>query len=127
MKLLTAIPVYNEERHLEGVLHEVRRYSPHILVVNDGSTDRTVDLLARQSDLSVITHPGNQGYGAAAGSTTRNAAPLNSPSTSVISPPQSSAFFLAIDNPSPIPFFLNVIVGLKSERDASSFRPGPES
>src|SRR5919199_521049 len=41
MKFLTAIPVYNEERHLRAVLEEVRRYSPHILVVNDGSTDGT--------------------------------------------------------------------------------------
>ena len=65
MRLLTAIPVYNEERHLEGVLREVRRYSPHILVVNDGSTDHTGELLARQDDLTVITHPCNQGYGAA--------------------------------------------------------------
>ncbi len=65
MEFLTAIPVYNEERHLEGVLDEVRRYSPRILVINDGSTDRTVDLLARQSGLSVITHPQNRGYGAA--------------------------------------------------------------
>ncbi|MCC6416874.1 MAG: glycosyltransferase family 2 protein [Gemmataceae bacterium] len=65
MKLLTAIPVYNEERHLEGVLREVRRYSPHILVVNDGSTDRTAELLARATDLTVITHPQNRGYGAA--------------------------------------------------------------
>jgi dolichol-phosphate mannosyltransferase len=65
MSFLTAIPVYNEERHLEGVLREVRRYSPHILVVNDGSTDRTAELLARQPDLRVITHPRNRGYGAA--------------------------------------------------------------
>jgi dolichol-phosphate mannosyltransferase len=65
MKYLTAIPVYNEERHLESVLHEVRRYSPHILVVNDGSTDHTTELLARQHDLNVITHPHNRGYGAA--------------------------------------------------------------
>src|SRR5262245_62701557 len=65
MNLLTAIPVYNEERHLEGVLQEVRRYSPHILVVNDGSTDRTAELLARQPDLRVITHARNRGYGAA--------------------------------------------------------------
>src|SRR2546421_522671 len=41
MKLLTAIPVYNEERHLNSVIREVRRHSPEILVVNDGSTDRT--------------------------------------------------------------------------------------
>jgi glycosyltransferase involved in cell wall biosynthesis len=65
MKLLTAVPVYNEERHLENVLAEVRRYSPHIAVVNDGSTDGTADLLARQKDLTVITHPHNRGYGAA--------------------------------------------------------------
>ena len=65
MKVLTAIPVYNEERHLENVLREVRRYSPEILVVNDGSTDRTPELLARQPDLRVVTHPHNRGYGAA--------------------------------------------------------------
>jgi dolichol-phosphate mannosyltransferase len=65
MTFLTAIPVYNEERHLEGVLREVRRYSPHILVVNDGSTDRTGELLAAQSGIEVITHATNRGYGAA--------------------------------------------------------------
>src|SRR5436190_2715340 len=65
MSFLTAIPVYNEERHVERVLHEVRRFSPHILVVNDGSTDRTAELLARQKDLAIVTHPSNRGYGAA--------------------------------------------------------------
>jgi glycosyltransferase involved in cell wall biosynthesis len=65
MKLLTAIPIYNEERHLEGVLREVRRYSPDILVVNDGSTDRTGELLAAQKGIHVVTHAKNRGYGAA--------------------------------------------------------------
>jgi dolichol-phosphate mannosyltransferase len=65
MKVVTAIPVYNEEKHLETVLNEVRRYSPEIVVVNDGSTDRTAELLAREENLSVITHPTNRGYGAA--------------------------------------------------------------
>jgi dolichol-phosphate mannosyltransferase len=65
VKVLTAIPVYNEERHLEKVLRQVRRYAPEILVVNDGSTDRTPELLARQKGLHVITHPHNRGYGAA--------------------------------------------------------------
>src|SRR5262245_52068810 len=65
MKLLTAIPVYNEERHLDSVLREVRRYSPDILVVNDGSTDGTARLLSQQKGLRVITHPTNRGYGAA--------------------------------------------------------------
>src|SRR5262245_66155940 len=65
MQLLTAIPVYNEERHLEAVLREVRRYSPEILVVNDGSTDGTAKLLAQHHGLHVITHAHNRGYGAA--------------------------------------------------------------
>ncbi|MCI0379473.1 MAG: glycosyltransferase family 2 protein [Gemmataceae bacterium] len=65
MRFLTAIPVYNEERHLEKVLDEVRRYSPHILVIDDGSTDRTPKILAKQKDLRVVTHAKNRGYGAA--------------------------------------------------------------
>jgi glycosyltransferase involved in cell wall biosynthesis len=65
MRLLTAIPVYNEERHLLNVLRKVRRYSSTILVVNDGSTDRTAQLLAGQKDVRVITHAQNRGYGAA--------------------------------------------------------------
>jgi len=65
MQFLTAIPVYNEERHVEEVLREVRRYSPNIVVVNDGSTDRTAELLARQTGIEVLTHPRNRGYGAA--------------------------------------------------------------
>src|SRR5947208_16753938 len=65
MKFLTAIPVYNEERHVEGVLREVRRYSPDMVVIDDGSTDRTAELLARQAGLRVVTHDRNRGYGAA--------------------------------------------------------------
>lgn len=65
MHVLTAIPVYNEARHVESVLREVRRYSSRILVVNDGSTDGTADILARQEGLEVLTHPVNRGYGAA--------------------------------------------------------------
>jgi glycosyltransferase involved in cell wall biosynthesis len=65
VKVLTAIPVYNEERHVQNVLREVRRYTPEILVVNDGSTDGTAELLAQQDNLRVVTHPHNRGYGAA--------------------------------------------------------------
>jgi dolichol-phosphate mannosyltransferase len=65
MKLLTAIPVYNEEKYLERVLAEVRRHVDDILVVNDGSTDRTPELLAQQPDLHRITHRTNLGYGGA--------------------------------------------------------------
>ena len=65
MRVLTAIPVYNEARHVREVLAEVRRYSPNILVVNDGSTDGTADLLDREPGLHRIDHAANRGYGAA--------------------------------------------------------------
>src|SRR3954453_15254644 len=65
MRFLTAIPIYNEERHVEKVLAEVRRYSPDILVVKDGSTDGTAALLAGRTDVTVLTHLQNRGYGAA--------------------------------------------------------------
>jgi len=65
MRWLTAIPVYNEAKYLTTVLSEVRKFSSDLLVVNDGSTDATVELLAREPGLTVVTHPTNRGYGAA--------------------------------------------------------------
>jgi glycosyltransferase involved in cell wall biosynthesis len=62
---LTALPVYNEVGHVGGVLDEVLRASPNVLVVDDGSTDGTAELLARRTDIARVTHPRNQGYGAA--------------------------------------------------------------
>ncbi|MDY3560639.1 glycosyltransferase family 2 protein [Gemmata sp. JC673] len=65
MRVLTAIPVYNEAKHVREVLAEVRQYTPDILVVNDGSTDGTAELLDREPGLLRIDHPQNRGYGAA--------------------------------------------------------------
>ncbi len=64
MKLLTAIPVHNEEKHIEGVLREVLRYADDVLVVDDGSTDRTAELLGGFPGVQVVRHPTNLGYGA---------------------------------------------------------------
>ena len=64
MRVLTAIPVYNEETHLEAVLTEVLRHADDVLVVDDGSTDRTPELLSRFPQVQVIRHPQNRGYGA---------------------------------------------------------------
>ncbi len=62
---LTALPVFNEASYVNGVLDEVRRYSEHVLVVDDGSSDGTAELLAARSDVEVVTHRRNEGYGAA--------------------------------------------------------------
>ena len=64
-RFLTALPVYNEARHVPAVLDEVLRYSPEVLVVDDGSTDGTSELLATRRDVHVVRHPKNRGYGAA--------------------------------------------------------------
>jgi dolichol-phosphate mannosyltransferase len=64
-RILVALPVFNEELHILGVLDEVRKYSGDILVVDDGSSDRTPELLSTQIDLRIITHEENLGYGAA--------------------------------------------------------------
>jgi dolichol-phosphate mannosyltransferase len=64
MNFLTAIPVHNEEKYLEEVLREVLRYAGDVLVVDDGSTDRTPELLGRFPTVQVVRHPTNLGYGA---------------------------------------------------------------
>lgn len=62
---LTAIPVYNEARTVRGVLDAVRKVSPEILVIDDGSTDGTREILAAEPNLRRETHATNRGYGAA--------------------------------------------------------------
>lgn len=62
---LAALPVYNEVQHVLAVLEQVRRHADHILVVDDGSNDGTSELLARQTDVKVVRHETNRGYGAA--------------------------------------------------------------
>ena len=63
MRLLIAIPVHNEQKYVDAVLNKVRRFHSDILVVDDGSTDATPQILARRDDVRVIRHPVNQGYG----------------------------------------------------------------
>ncbi|HEY2157041.1 MAG TPA: glycosyltransferase family 2 protein [Isosphaeraceae bacterium] len=64
MRILTAIPVYNEDQHLEPILREVLRYADDVLVVDDGSTDRTPEILKGFPEVQTIRHPENRGYGA---------------------------------------------------------------
>ena len=64
-KFLTALPVYNEAGTVNAVLDEVTWYSHDVLVVDDGSSDGTAELLSKRDDIIVETHPQNRGYGAA--------------------------------------------------------------
>lgn len=65
-RALIIIPLFNEEATVGRVLDEVRAHAPgaDVVVVDDGSTDRSREVLAGRRDVAVIRHPDNQGYGA---------------------------------------------------------------
>ena len=62
---LAALPVFNEVDYVNDILDQVVQFADHVLVVDDGSTDGTAELLGSRDDVSVIRHRSNQGYGAA--------------------------------------------------------------
>lgn len=60
------IPTYNNERTLERVIREVLEYVPaeHVIVVNDGSTDSTPEILNQFKDvLTILVNEPNRGKG----------------------------------------------------------------
>lgn len=63
-RILTALPVYNEARHVARVLSRVIEYADDVLVVNDGSSDDTAREVGKFSTVKMITHQKNLGYGA---------------------------------------------------------------
>ena len=65
MNTLIAVPVFNERPYVARVLNRLREIHPHILFVDDCSTDGTSEILARQTGIAVIRHATNKGYGQA--------------------------------------------------------------
>jgi glycosyltransferase involved in cell wall biosynthesis len=69
MKLSVVVPVYNEETTIETILARVLEAPDlmEVVVVDDASTDSTVEALKRVNDprVRVIRHPLNRGKGAA--------------------------------------------------------------
>ncbi len=57
---LAALPVYNEVGYVNAILDEVVQYIDHVLVVDDGSSDGTSELLAGRTDIAVVTHAQNK-------------------------------------------------------------------
>lgn len=63
MKYCVIIPTYNNDKTLEGVLSEVLKITRDIIVVNDGSSDGTSQILQRFDGLKAISYFPNKGKG----------------------------------------------------------------
>jgi glycosyltransferase involved in cell wall biosynthesis len=67
MKLLVLILAFNEERTIQDVVEETKSQLPEadILVVNDGSTDKTKHILDNLEGITQLNLPFNMGIGGA--------------------------------------------------------------
>jgi glycosyltransferase involved in cell wall biosynthesis len=67
VKLSIVIPVYNEEKTILEIISSVKAqpYEKEIIVVDDGSTDKTAELLSAQNDpaIKIISYKPNRGKG----------------------------------------------------------------
>jgi glycosyltransferase involved in cell wall biosynthesis len=65
------LPAFNEEEGITGTLDNLHLHLQHsglnyeVIIVNDGSTDGTGEMLRARQDIRLIQHDRNRGYGAA--------------------------------------------------------------
>lgn len=62
-KCCVLIPTYNNAQVLKEVILDVQQYCDELIVVNDGSTDNTTDILADFTDVDLVSYPKNKGKG----------------------------------------------------------------
>lgn len=63
-KVALLVPAYNCEKTIESVVNSLLKYTSNILVVNDGSTDRTQNILSKFGDkITLISYEKNRGKG----------------------------------------------------------------
>lgn len=59
------VPTYNNYKTLKKVLDSILDFTSNVIIVNDGSTDSTSEILKQYSQLTQIHHPKNLGKGRA--------------------------------------------------------------
>lgn len=62
-KICVIIPTYNNEKTIVDVIHGVQHYTDQIIVVNDGSTDNTLEVLKAIEGIEVLGYAKNVGKG----------------------------------------------------------------
>lgn len=65
LKIVVIIPTYNNAKTLLQVINQTKEYSNNIIIVNDGSTDETNQILASITDIEISTFDKNKGKGSA--------------------------------------------------------------
>lgn len=64
MDKLVVCPVFNEEKYIASLIEKVRSVGEYpILIINDGSTDNTSEILECKQPDFLINHDENMGYG----------------------------------------------------------------
>jgi glycosyltransferase involved in cell wall biosynthesis len=63
LKCCVIIPTYNNEKTLGQVIRDVLQYNADVIIVNDGATDQTPEILKNFTFLPVIKIPKNKGKG----------------------------------------------------------------
>ncbi len=63
LKCCIIVPTYNNAGTLKNLLDDILRHTKHVIVVNDGSTDQTKDILDVYKEIKVIENKTNRGKG----------------------------------------------------------------
>ena len=63
--ICVVIPTYNNVRTIEDVIIRTKKQCQDVIVVDDGSTDGTTEILKRIDKITIITHEQNKGKGEA--------------------------------------------------------------
>jgi glycosyltransferase involved in cell wall biosynthesis len=63
LKMCVVVPTYNNASTLPAVLRAILAYTDQVLVINDGSTDSTTEVLKEFPEVGVVSYAENQGKG----------------------------------------------------------------
>jgi len=63
LKCVVIIPTYNNAGTIAKVISDVKEFTTDVIVVNDGSTDETNNILASIDNIKVINYANNKGKG----------------------------------------------------------------
>ncbi len=63
LKCCVLVPTFNNELSLSGVLDSILLYTENIILIDDGSTDSTLDILKEYPNLELIHYHKNKGKG----------------------------------------------------------------